>query len=66
VIHADYRAFMQSNNFRSTNTTFHIPLTAYLLVIFGSAGLVCFPLLVVMLTWEFALVVAVRLSQARA
>ena len=57
---------MRPTNFRSTNTTFHIPLTVYLLVAFGSAWLVWFPLLVVILTWGFALVVAVRLSKARA
>jgi len=57
---------MRPTNFRSTNTTFHIPLTVYLLVTFGSAWLVWSPLLVVIVTWGFALVVAVRLSQARA
>jgi hypothetical protein len=57
---------MRPTNFRSTNTTFPIPLTVYLLVIFGSAWLVWFALWVVILTWGFALVDAVRLWRARA
>ena len=57
---------MQSTNFRSTNTTFHILPPVYLLVTFGSARLVWSPLSVVIVTWGFALVVAVRLSKARA
>lgn len=57
---------MQQINLRSTNAIFHIPLALYLLVTLGSVWLVWFPLLVVILTWGFALVVAVRLSKARA
>ena len=57
---------MQSTTVCSTSTTFHSPPTVYLLVTFGSAWLVWFPLLVVIVTWGFAFVVAVRLSQALA